>query len=289
MDSKFLQLFYFSFFLFLFSSFGQGASDTVKLKGGMIYKHEGTAQINQDILQYKRYMDTNALFSVAQKLSDVTKLYNTYCDMVSQQQIATTKDPVPVDTSGDITFNGISRQYVSTTLKYPILDSLAVCTRLQAREVEIRNLDTLNAVRTYASEHNITRIKAGTKYIRQNGRFEFITDHYPVTHAKDIFPQVQYGGSYDTDNMAMWDDPFFRKLAPDYSLIYRDPISNFLIRLATKEEMNTLDFIMCEQDLHDRNTNTSEVKNMFTAIADHSCKRDTMAINAQTQYSLSEN
>ena len=61
------------------------ASVKVKLKGGLIYKNEGTAQINQDTLQFKRFLDVKALYSVAQKLQDTTSMHQTYCDIVSDK------------------------------------------------------------------------------------------------------------------------------------------------------------------------------------------------------------
>jgi hypothetical protein len=45
-------------------------SDEVKLKGGLIYKYEGAAQINQEYATFKRALDTSALGTVAQRLHD---------------------------------------------------------------------------------------------------------------------------------------------------------------------------------------------------------------------------
>ena len=61
------------------------ASVNVRLKGGLIYKNEGSAQINQDTLTFKRNMDVKALYSVAQKLQDSTSMYQSYCTMVSNK------------------------------------------------------------------------------------------------------------------------------------------------------------------------------------------------------------
>jgi len=53
--------------ILLLSAIGNTYSNPVKLKGGLIYKYEGMAQINQDYVTYKRTLDTTALLSVAQR------------------------------------------------------------------------------------------------------------------------------------------------------------------------------------------------------------------------------
>jgi hypothetical protein len=47
---------------------GREITQTVQLKGGMIFNKEGAAQINQDYVQYTRKVDTTALHNIAQQL-----------------------------------------------------------------------------------------------------------------------------------------------------------------------------------------------------------------------------
>ncbi len=47
--------------LVIFTLFGFLSVDTIKVKGGLIYKNEGKAQINQEHSIFKRTVDTEAL------------------------------------------------------------------------------------------------------------------------------------------------------------------------------------------------------------------------------------
>jgi len=155
------------------------ASVNVKLKGGLIYKNEGSAQINQDSLQYKRFMDVNALYSVGNKLSDTTHMNETYCSYVAERH-ARNKHVSPTNFTNDELYakmKNLSIHYISTTLKYPLAEAQSVCACLNARPVEIRDVYTYNAAISFANEKGITQFLAGIIRSPKNGRLEFLTDH----------------------------------------------------------------------------------------------------------------
>ena len=267
------------------------ASVKVKLKGGLIYKNEGTAQINQGTLQFKRFLDVKALYSVAQKLQDTTSMHQTYCDIVSDKY-KESKSPQASELS-DMEYyakmKNLSVVYISTTLKYPLVETQSVCARLNARPVEIRDIYTYNAALSYANERNIQQILAGIIWSPKNGRFEFMTDHTPAKIDK-LFPQISYGGSYKgSDHLANWDkDSYLVADAPSYPLIYKNPASTFKLRLADNNEKMANDLVMCEKDFALRTNQKSEVKNMFMAVANHACLRDSHSLQMQTKYTLNE-
>jgi len=101
---------------------GTSHSDTVKLKGGLIYKHEGQAQINQDFLIFKRSVDSSALKSVAQRLFDSTTLYEEYCNYLEE---INNKGPQMIQSEDyqQAMDKNITVKYIATPLKYPLKDS----------------------------------------------------------------------------------------------------------------------------------------------------------------------
>ncbi len=139
---------------------GTSHSDTVKLKGGLIYKHEGQAQINQDFLIFKRSVDSSALKSVAQRLFDSTTLYEEYCNYLEE---INNKGPQMIQSEDyqQAMDKNITVKYIATPLKYPLKDTMSVCARISARRVEIRDIYTYNAARTFATLHNIDQFEAG--------------------------------------------------------------------------------------------------------------------------------
>ena len=271
-------------FLFLF---GQRISATVKLKGGLIYKHEGVAQINQDYLTFKRQVDTSALQSVAQRLKDSTTLYREYCSLLSSydKKGQRTKSHEAYDKASSL---NITVQYISTPLKYPLRDTTSVCSRLSARKVEIRDMATYNAARNYASENHILQFEAGIKFNQQANRFQFISDSQPARLPK-LFPHIVYGGYYTgSQHLADYEkDSYVVGDAIKYPYVYSQPTGNFVLRMADNNDRERLDYIMCEQSVS-KPPPEKAAENPFIQIAAHSCKRDYTALQAQTEYTLNE-
>jgi len=153
----------FKILLTLLTIFGHLSADSIKVKGGLIYKDEGTAQINQEHSIFKRTIDTSALQSVEQRLKDGTKLYEEFCKILMNYQWNNfnTAEELAVN---DARRNNLSVTFFSTNLKYPLKDSEQVCTRLKGRRPEIGDLAHFNAVRTFASTKGIKMFEAGIKY-----------------------------------------------------------------------------------------------------------------------------
>jgi len=276
----------FKIFLALYT-IGTSISATVKLKGGLIYKHEGVAQINQDVLTYKRTMDSSALYSVAKRLQDSTQLYKQYCALLSNFN---KKGQLQIENEhyNKAMKENITVRYISTPLKYQLKDTTSVCARLDARRVEIRDIFTYNAARTYASQHNIDQFEAGIQYNLQTKRFQFLTDGYPAKIPK-LFSHIVYGGYYTgKQHLADWEqDSYVVTDANKYPFIYSKPTGNFVLRLADDDDRNRLDYIMCEQTVT-QPLETTDVRNPFVEIAAHSCKRDYTALSTRTKYTIQE-
>lgn len=178
---------YLKILLVIFTLFGFLSADTIKVKGGLIYKNEGKAQINQEYSIFKRTVDTEALRSIEQRLVDGTKLYKEFCAILTNYEwknYHTAEDEAVKDARR----NNLSVTFFSTPLKYPIKDSEQVCHRLRGRRPEIADIDHYNAIRSFAVKKEITMFEAGIKYNKKINRFEFMTSNIPA-YVPGIFPK----------------------------------------------------------------------------------------------------
>ena len=266
-------------FQLLFLFFAIGNSKEVTERGGLIFKYEGNAQINQDFIQYSRLLDTTSLFNIAQRLQDSTTLYTTYCQtlVIEPQQQAE-----PVQSKPTL-------QYFHTPLKYPIKEAKGVCSRNGARLPEIRNRQSQNDVRSYANLHQISRIAAGIEYDQKFQHFIFMSDS---SNARTLSPydRIQYGGGYpDKKHLGLWEsDAYLQKEAYHYPLIYKYPGGDFVLRLADINDMNYQDHIMCEKDPVINPEPNPDEQNWLTMLAIHACKREQNSLVANSQYTLKE-
>ena len=61
----------------------QNIKEGILLKGGLVFKPEGLAQINQDYIQFIRSVDTSALQTFAQQAQSAIQLYTTFCSITT--------------------------------------------------------------------------------------------------------------------------------------------------------------------------------------------------------------
>jgi len=261
-------------------------TEEVKLKGGVIFSHEGSAQINQDFVQYTRDLDTDALKDVAQQLKDILTLYKTFCRTA---QDFSHKVNTTTDKEKQIHQTTELLEYVVTPLQYPIREAPSVCRRLKARRPEIRDIHTFDKVRSVATKNNITIISAGITYDAHNHLFVYESDG---KNARDHspFPSIQYGGTYTgSAHAADWDrDSFLTDMAPAFPLVYKHPKYNFILRLADKNDRNIKENIICEKDKELTPLTYSDETNQYIQMAIHQCKRDLPALTSNTEFTLQE-
>jgi len=267
--------------LIIFVLIGQVLSQEVKLKGGLIYNQEGTAQVNQDSIQYTRLVDTTGLFNIAQKLKDCTTLYTTFCKQAEHYNLHIYTREQPLHTQ--------PKPYIVTPLKYPIKEAGGVCKRLQARLPEVRDLKTYNEIRTLASEHDVTRIAAGVKYDSVNNVFTFMSDGANA-RTNSQFQALQYGGSYIGKlHTGQWeDDRNIQAEAKNYPVIYRFPKNDFNIRIADSQDRDYPDKILCEKHEAAQVLNDTQETNLMSQLAVHACRRDAKSVVANTLFTLNE-
>jgi hypothetical protein len=107
----------------------------------------------------------------------------------------------------------------------------------------------------------------------------------------DIFKYIRYGGSYTGSNhKADWEkDSYLMSDIDKFPLIYHQPAGEFTLRLADKNDLDKLDYIMCQQNLPPAQLMPiSPPKDAFMTLASHACKRDIQAIESQTDYTIQE-
>jgi len=182
----------------------------------------------------------------------------------------------------------ITVKYIATPLKYPLKDTMSVCARISARRVEIRDIYTYNAARTFATLHNIDQFEAGIIWNAPTKRFIYISDSYPA-RTPNLFPHIVYGGYYTgSSHLGDWEhDTYIPTDADKFPFVYSQPTGNFVLRMADSVDINRLNYVMCEQTIV-KPPSSNRTRNQFIAIASHTCKRDLIAMKTQTRYTLTE-
>ncbi len=151
------------------------SADTIRVKGGLIYKNEGKAQINQEHSIFKRAINTSALQSVEQQLVDGTKLYQEFCNIITNYHWKN------FNTAEELAkTNNLSVTFFTTPLKYPLKDSKQVCKRLKGRRPKIADIDHYNAARSFAAKKGIKMFEACIRYNVKVKRIEFLTSSIPA-------------------------------------------------------------------------------------------------------------
>ena len=251
-------------------------SQEVQLKGGLIFKPEGLAQINQDSTQFFRSLDTSSLTQLAQKSFDSINLYSTFCDIIKDLNLRTS----------DNSSSHPSIRYVKTASKHKLSEAEHVCMGLNSRLPEIRDRNTFSSLTEYAFRNRITKIYAGLYYDSITKKFRFVSDKKDA-YNNDYFKDVYYGGRYNgAFNKGSWDDSYVQYEAKDYPVFYVSPNHDWKIKIADHNDLNTEDYVICEQ------TSTPVTRdpqhNYFTQMAHHACNRDFPNLQSSTQYAIKE-
>ena len=253
-------------------------SKEVMERGGLIYKYEGNAQINQDYIQYSRLLDTSSLFNVAQRLKDSTTLYKTFCKTLSTEPTEEQEDEPPPN------------KYFHTPLKYPLKEAPGICQRHNGHLPEIRDKQSQNEIRSYANLHDINRIAAGIQFDQNFKLFQYMTDQQNA-RTNSPFSKVEYGGGYvNVKYEADWEsDQYLVRESINFPLIYKNPASHFVLRLADKFDRDNKEHIMCESNVVQAQDETGEnEQNWLTQLAIHACMREQNSVMANSEFTLME-
>ena len=166
------------FYVVLASS--QNIKEDIQLKGGLVFKPEGLAQINQDYTQYIRSVDTTALKVFAQQAYSAIKLYTTFCNIttdLNKRNSLNETIPLPY------------KRYLKTSVKHKVIQARSVCHKLDAQLPEIRNKEDFSNIREFAYKNQIEIIPAGLTYDSSHKILTYNSDFSDATQP-DLFKVI---------------------------------------------------------------------------------------------------
>ena len=202
----------------------QNIKEDIQLKGGLVFKPEGLAQINQDYMQFIRSIDTTALQTFAQQAYSAIQLYSTFCNVTAElNKRNTNNDTVPLP----------FKRYLKISNKQKLSSARSVCSQLNAQLPEIRDSDDLSKLREYAHKNEVQKISAGVYYDSSFKILRFISDHSEATRPA-LFKSIFYGGSYTgMRHHGNWQDPHVHTALKSYPVIYvTDETVTSLLRIS---------------------------------------------------------
>jgi hypothetical protein len=147
--------------------------------------------------------------------------------------------------------------------KYQILDAPQVCKEMGGQQPEIRDKQSMEAIRFTAILKGVKKISAGINS-NSNNVFRYIAGntnaHY---HSCE----------------AWW---FVQSYAVKYPIIYNHPGKEFVIRLGDANNKGYKDYMMCEVPKSTAKEQLKEENNLILQVIDHVCKRDEQGLVAST-------
>jgi hypothetical protein len=257
------------------------------LRGGLVYSEEarrGPIYINQDYMFFVRTAETSILERSAQTTRDFTTLYHVFCTRIANLMGSPSEAPErPQENS-----NG-QWEIILSPFTHHIRDAAGVCKSMGGRLPEIRDKASYDRIRARAQQEDVTKIPAGVYFDTPTKRFRYMSDG---ANARDNspFPVFTYGGDYEgMRHKAQWeDDKWLTDMASRYAVIYNWPQQEFDIRLASTNDLNAQEKIMCEKERDTSQQLVSHENNLLLQLTHHACQRDRKSIISSTQYLINE-
>ena len=124
----------------------QNIKEDIQLKGGLVFKPEGLAQINQDYMQFIRSIDRTALQTFAQQAFSAIQLYSTFCNVTAElNKRNNNNDTIPLP----------FKRYLKISTKDKLSSARSVCSKVNAQLPEIRDSNDLSNLREYAHKNEV--------------------------------------------------------------------------------------------------------------------------------------
>ena len=271
-------------FIILLLLFGTATSISVspdvQLKGGLIFKHEGIAQINQDFTQYFRSINSTSLKQLAQKSLESLNLYQVFCDTVADLDKRWSINNTSSNPESYI-------RYVKTIKKHKLSEAKAVCQGFNARLPEIRNKQEFTDLGNFAFHNNIAKIPSGLHFDTDTDTIRFTTSNI-AAYNSDYFNTITYGGSYNgASHKAAWTNYHVKQEARSNPLYYVNPHKDFQIRIADQNDKDTEDYIICEHLVTPQITSDPQ-HSLYTQTVHATCKRDLPDLVSSTNFAINE-
>ena len=283
--------------LFVFvHSYVTFASSPSKLRGGLVYQEkttQGPVYVNIETITLFRKADPSVLVESAQMSRTFGNRYQTICRQVANRatifdQKKVKPDPSKIRDDEEVYEHPFDIHFSPFT--YPIIDAPQVCKEMGGRRPEIRDRNSLDAIRFAAIKRGVSKISAGIQYDASNNIFRFVSDDANVRH-QSPFQFLEYGGYYEgyAYKAPNWEDEYsVKQYAASYPVIYNHPNNDFVIRLGDNTDKNHRDHIMCEVPKPPKASLIKNENNLLLQVTDHNCKRDELGLIAATEVVISE-
>ena len=259
------------------------------LKGGLVYSeesHQGPVYLNQNYYTFARKTNTTTLATAARLCRDLTSLYKLRCaDIAISAQRFNIKLNKTLEESEET-----DTEIVISDKESHVSDALQVCTSMNARLPEIRDMTSREQIRQAAIAANITKIRAGIYWDQLSSNFRFESDHVTIQSLDPNPWKVMYYGAHHTwqehgENIGHFKRLNDGSMSSKWPIIYSNPQDQFRIKLADTPEIGSWQKILCERPKAAnayRSLQYDEASSPLIHLADHSCKRDTKGLSQTT-------
>ena len=248
------------------------------MKGGLVFKPEGLAQINQDYTQYIRSIDTSALQTFAQQTLSAIKLYTTFCNITADIHSRNSQNetiPLPF------------KRYIKTSVKQKPHQARSVCNSLSAQLPEIRNKEDFSKLREFAYQNQVELISAGLSFNSHHKILQYNSDYADATRP-DLFKIIFYGGQYTgKKHHGNWNDPHVLQALTLFPAVYMNSEQGFYLKVADINDLNQEVHIICEKIITPKSSKDPQHA-FFTQSALHSCQRDLSTLQSATTFAIAE-
>jgi len=295
MDGKPVQQFFLTGVIYLACaliclSIGSHAlKDHPVLRGGLVFTEEDQSKplyINRETFPLKRTADTSRLAESAQRTADLLQRYNVHCKYIADgihapihdKHINTTKrkeetlreSPLKESNKKDSSY-----EFVASPGIQPLYSAPAFCKRIGGRLPELRTVEKQERIRKFAIDLGVRYIYSGI-YLDMNGKvFRYKSDDSLVLDATTM-NVMYYGGQYGehSNHKGGFTNWYLIRDAQHYPLLYKNPKEDFHIRVASAEEAERSQKIICERDVNNNAVAVRNQTNMLVLLAHHNCQRD---------------
>ena len=269
------------------------------LRGGLVYQEkitQGPVYVNVESITLFRKTDPSILVESMQTSRSIANLYQKVCRDVANK--VTFFDPPKRGRNNNKNPELKNDTYVHpfdlvfSPFKYQILDAPQVCKEMGGRRPEIRDKNSMEAIRFAAISKGVEKISAGIIYDSANNIFRFASDDVNVRY-KSPFKFLEYGGYYEhgTYQAPNWEDEYsVSTYASKYPIIYNQPSKEFTIRLGDTHDKGFRDYIMCElpKQVENEEKSIKVENNLMLQLTNHACRRDEAGLMASIRINMNE-
>ena len=168
------------------------------LRGGLVYQEkttQGPVYVNVETITLIRKADTTDLLNSARTSRSMINTYQNFCRKVANRVTIfdTPRKPTRAEVAEPPYVHPFEIHF--SPFKYPILDAPQVCKEMGGRRPEIRDKQSMEAIRFAAITKGVVKISAGIQYDSNNNVFRYISDDVNARY-QSPFSFLEYGGYY---------------------------------------------------------------------------------------------